>query len=211
MTALAGCAEGTERAEAEEAQPTVLESAADKTAGRDVESSPEGGEDGPGDGAAEASDPTPVPASSEGPAQDWPAPEPPEEIYAPTEEGAEALLQYWFDARHYARITGETAPLEEVSHEDCEMCRAELELVRDVFANDGWYVSDSDVVKDIHVRLESSKIASGLFILKESKFEYYWNQEKQGISRHNKVGAYQFKFRYVGDQWRVIHSNNIEL
>src|SRR5699024_1721314 len=73
---------------ADGAQPTVLESAPsspeeptdDSTDSEESDSPPSPGEE-------EASDAEPVPASSEGPAENWPEPDIPEEIYEPTEEG----------------------------------------------------------------------------------------------------------------------------
>ncbi len=72
--------------------------------------------------AQDESEPTPVPASSEGPAQNWPAPQIPEEIYEPTEEGAQAALEYWWETWDYARVSGDTEPLRKVSHETCGWC-----------------------------------------------------------------------------------------
>jgi hypothetical protein len=203
MTSLAGCAEGTERAEAEEAQPTVLESAADNTEGGDVEPSPEGEEGEPGDGAPEESEPTPVPASSEGPAQDWPAPEPPEEIYAPTEEGAEALLQYWFDARHYARITGDTARLEDVSHVDCEMCDGHIDRVLSAFPDAWWVENEADEIHDSYVRLESEDTATGLFAHRSVSFEAYKDGELDSEYPGGTDSGFGFALVFEGDHWQM--------
>ncbi|WP_341805156.1 DUF6318 family protein [Nesterenkonia salmonea] len=59
--------------------------------------------------------PEPIPASAAGPAQNWPEPEISEEIYEETEEGAEALLHYWWEVLNHARITGDTDLIEQFS------------------------------------------------------------------------------------------------
>jgi hypothetical protein len=207
MTSLAGCAEGTERAEAEEAQPTVLESAADNTEDGDVEPSPEGEEEDSGDDAPDEPDPTPVPASSEGPAQNWPAPEPPEEIYAPTEEGAEALLQYFYEARHHARVTGDTGPLESVSSRECNLCMAEISVVEDLFENEGWYASDPDVLGDTYVRIESGTTATGLYALYEEDFETYLEGESLGLTEAETIDSFGFALFYDDEHWKMVEIN----
>lgn len=196
----AACAAG---ADAEEPpQPTVLESLAAAEEGEDELPSENGAEQSD-ETPQEDPEPTPVPASSEGPAQNWPAPEPPEEIFTPTEEGAEALLQYWFDARHYARITGDTKPLEEVSHEDCELCRAELELVNEVFANSGWYVGDEDSILNSYMRMESEALATGLFSLKESEFESYVDGNAYGSTQSDGSYAHEVYAVFDDNIWTV--------
>ncbi|TLP74296.1 DUF6318 family protein [Nesterenkonia sphaerica] len=210
MAVSTACAEGTDRAEAEEMGPTAEESADDSSDDAGLESSEgDAEEEQVHDEPEESEEPEPIPASSEGPAQNWPAPEPPEEIYEPTEEGAEALLQYWFDARHYARITGDTQPLEDVSHEDCEMCRLEGELVQEVFANNGWYTGDGDAVTSVYVRVETPGNATGMFILEESEFDAHWQGKSYGKMKNVENNTYIFNANLIDDGWKVSHVGSL--
>ncbi|WP_258934970.1 DUF6318 family protein [Nesterenkonia pannonica] len=65
----------------------------------------------------------PIPASADGPAQNWPEPEIPDGIYEETEEGAEALLHYWWEVLNHARITGRRASLRRFLHRTASSAR----------------------------------------------------------------------------------------
>ncbi|GFZ86873.1 hypothetical protein GCM10011359_14960 [Nesterenkonia alkaliphila] len=158
-------------------------------------------------GEAEADDPEPVPASSEGPAQNWPVPEPPDEIYEPTEEGAEAALHYWYEARHYARVTGDFVPLEYASAQDCAICDHEREVFQEVFSNDGWYVSAPDEIGDLYIRLDSEVLATGILALHESDFETYWHGELYSETVADSVEAFGFALVYEEGRWLLIETN----
>ena len=207
-TGAAGCGSG---AEAGGPSPAVLESV--PPAEDDDDATADGGENGESsetgsatdsEGDSEDVDPTPVPASSDGPALNWPVPEPPEEIYEPTEEGAEALLQHWFDARHYARITGDTEPLEYVSLGSCALCQSHLERLDEVFSNDGWYVSEPDSIEDFYLQMESETVVSGLLALDESDFESFWDGASHGVTEAETPGAYQFRAIYDESRWQAV-------
>lgn len=149
-------------------------------------------------------DPTPIPASSDGPAQNWPVPEPPEEIYEPTEEGAEALIQYFYEARHYARTSGDTEPLEEVSVEECALCEAEIEIVVELFSRDGWYVSDKDELVNWRLRMESDVSATGVYALQEASFQTFMEMEYVSTTETDTVEAFEFAAMFNGDRWQVL-------
>lgn len=195
---LPSCSSGGEVAP----EPVVLESA---SAAGDQGGDPAGDSEvnGDGDNETDETEPTPVPASSDGPAENWPAPEPPDEIYEPTEEGAEALIQHWFDARHYARITGDTEPLEYVSLEECELCNAELEVLDEVYGNEGWYISEQDSVEENYLRLETSDTATGLLALSESNFETFWQNEPYDETPAESLSAFGFAFSHVDGRWQL--------
>lgn len=207
----AGCAGGAGAADPQ--QPAVVESL--PAAGADDGAPDDGRENGgPAEAGSETqgaeepgTEPTPVPASSDGPAQNWPVPEPPEEIYEPTEEGAEALIQHWFDARHYARVTGDTEPLEYFSHEECVLCQSHLERLDEVFSNDGWYVSEPDAVGDTYLRMESETVATGLLALHESDFESFWDGASYSETVADSVEAFGFAFYYEEDLWQMAELN----
>lgn len=202
--------------EVEGPQPTVIDSLPPPET-NDAAASPSG--EGSSDSSADLdspdedddgsdTEPTPVPASSDGPAQNWPVPEPPEEIYEATEEGAEALIQYWFDVRHYARITGDTVPLEYVSMDACALCESNLERLSEVFSNGGWYVSEPDMVEVFSLRLESDVAASGSLALNESDFETFWNGEFYSETAADSIDNFSFGLIYEDTRWQMAVLNH---
>lgn len=147
-------------------------------------------------------EPTPIPASSDGPAENWPTPEPPEAIYEPTEEGVEALLEYWFEANRYARETGDTEPLEEVSEASCLLCDQYIDLTEETFPT-GWWVQDADTIHNTYVRMDGSTSASGLFMLDAGAFEAYWEGELHGETPATDGSGMSFASDFVDGQWRM--------
>ncbi|WP_146339417.1 DUF6318 family protein [Nesterenkonia sp. NBAIMH1] len=116
----------------------------------------------------------PIPASADGPAQNWPEPELPDEIYEETEEGAEALLHYWWEVLNHARITGDTDLLEQFSTEGCVQGAHELDLTRDLFdVERGWWGGESAEVRRPFTRLEEDGFALSVFELYETAFDVY--------------------------------------
>lgn len=202
---LASCSGG---AGTGESQPTVLESAPPVPEESPNETAVEEGGTDPADVSEdETEDAEPVPASSEGPAENWPEPEIPEEIYEPTEEGAEALIQYWFDARHHARITGDVDVLEHVSLPECELCNAEIGAITDLYP-DGWYLDGRpDEVVDVYTRAESDKITSGLFELRMHDFETYVSGDFYSSTEGNPDAIFGLDFRYEDGRWQAYDFN----
>ncbi|NDK31473.1 DUF6318 family protein [Nesterenkonia haasae] len=206
VVGLVGCAAGVD---AEKPQPTVLDAPLDSPGKSKAPETPGAGGVDSDDASPDDPEPTPIPASSDGPAQNWPPPDTPEEIYQPTEEGAEALLQYFYEARHYARVTGDTGPLEAVSTSDCDLCGAEVDVVQELFENEGWYVSEPDEVGHSYLRLESEDLATGLYALHEEDFETYLAGELLGETIADTVDAFGFAMLYEDDLWRMIEINYI--
>lgn len=131
-------------------------------------------DDGDAEQAEDGDEPEPVPASSDGPAENWPEPEVPEEASEQTEEGVEAALQHWFETLQYARNAGDVEPLLDVSYEGCDFCLAEAELVEDTHEN-GWFVQELDEIDRITVSVADNGTASAFFLLDTGTFEIYWN------------------------------------
>ena len=146
--------------------------------------------------------PEPVPASSDGPAENWPEPEVPEEASEQTEEGVEAALQHWFETRQYARNTGDTAPLEAASTENCALCSQQVERVEEAYEN-GWYVQDEDVVHQTFLSLEGENLASGLFTLNQGAYAGYWDGDLVGEVEALEERPWTVALAYVGDRWLV--------
>lgn len=168
--------------------------------------SAENGDDDAGAGSqpsdTEEPEPTPIPASSEGPAQNWPAPEPDPAIHEPTEDGAEAALEYWWDARSYARNTGDTEPLEAASHEECEHCEATLESIEEAYEH-GWWAQEQDVILDAYTRLEDEGLASGLFRVIEGEFTGYVDGEIVARDEAQPAASWSVTYKYNDSRWSV--------
>lgn len=189
-----------------EAQPTVLESPPAKESPSEAaveEQAEEDSGDSPDAREREADDAEPIPASSDGPAENWPEPDIPEEIYEPTEEGAEALIQYWFEARHHARITGEVEVLEYVSKEECQLCKAEISRVTEAYPT-GWFVEDAaHRVHESYVREENDGVVSGLFRLEQGGFDVYWDGDLHREQQETSDDVFGLDFRFEEQRWQV--------
>lgn len=199
---MAACSSG---ADADEPQPTVLETGspvADDESTTAVDEDSNGSEEPSEQEVENSGAPDPVPASSEGPAENRPEPEIPDEIYEPTEEGAEALIQYWFDARHHARITGDVEPWSYISHEDCGVCSGMIEAVEEAHP-DGWYVEDSDEILESHLTLDSDVHASGLVLLRQTSFESYWEGDLHGQGPPESESPFGVKCQYAEGRWQA--------
>lgn len=106
-----------------------------------------------------------IPASADGPAQNVPVPELPDAAREQTPEGAEATLEYWWDALDYLYLTNDPAPLLKISGTDCVMCKHFQEVVPEALSEDRWYVIDG-----AH---EVEDVSSDLFADQETaEFEY---------------------------------------
>lgn len=171
LLGLTACAGGDPEEEAT-ASPTTTApaSASDGTASEG--SSSEGSEsDGPEEGPAEpsgagpgeASDATSsdadsteaggsgdggeyVPASEDGPAQNVPKPQMPEEMKEETHEGGTAAVAYWWDTLYYLQQTGDAGPMLEVSSEDCAYCHRYASELEALYAEGQWHTGSKPQV-----------------------------------------------------------------
>lgn len=191
-------------------QPTVLESAPPPT---EVSPTASTAEEGSGESSEPGEDETdeaePIPASSEGPAQNWPEPEIPEAIYEPTEEGAEALIQYWFDARHHARVTGEVKPWNFATHDGCDVCQVMIKRIGEVYPS-GWYVGENDELVELHVRLEGDRVATGLFTLDQASFKSYWQGELRGETPPESEAPFALGLSFDDERWQASELTALE-
>lgn len=178
-----------------------------------VESSPEAGAtdaSGPSGNAGEdpspESSPTPVPASSEGPAQNWPEPEVPDEIYEETQEGALAALEYWFEASTYLQLTGNTQLLEELSGSECVMCAQRALQAQQVYEEDeGWFAASGvEVVEPVVSSITQYGEASVLFTLEEKATQRF-NSDGTVASEVDDavIPGMEAILLFADDQWEV--------
>ena len=188
-----------------ESQPTVLEAPPAKESPSEAaveEQAEEDSGDSPDASERETDGAEPIPASSDGPAENWPKPDIPEEIYEPTEEGAEALIQYWFEARHHARITGDVEPWRFASHEECDVCQVMIKRVEEIYPS-GWYVGDHDELGELHVGLQGDRAATGLLTLHQASFKSYWQGELYGETPTDQEGAFALRLSFADQRWQA--------
>lgn len=125
-----------------------------------------------------------VPASADGPAQNVPEPNLPAVATENTEEGAEATLKYFWEAVDHARLTGDTDPLAQVSHESCEFCDVYIDGWQDRYDNGDWAVIRDPIqleVLEVSNQLDESQQdewTAIVFDLTESAAELYVDGEK---------------------------------
>lgn len=197
VAGLTGCGDDAEAGTAEES------GAAEGTDAPVGVQNDDGDADAGGEGAAgEAEEPEPLPASSEGPAENWPEPEVPEEASEQTEEGVEAALQYWFETRQYARNTGDTAPLEAASYTVCEFCDDQATLIQQTYEG-GWVVQELDVVVEIAVTFDGEDNANAYFLLDTGAYEIYWDGELHDEGDGEAETGWTAALAYGDGRWSV--------
>lgn len=193
VAGLTGCGDDAEAGTAEESGAAE---------GTDAPIGEENDDAGGAGAAGEAEEPEPVPASSEGPAENWPEPEVPEEASEQTEEGVEAALQYWFKTRQYARNTGDTAPLEAASTENCAFCLDQAEQVEGAFEQ-GWYVQELDEVAQTAVTFDEGDVAQVAFLMTQASYEAYVDGELLGESEAQEDMSWSGALIYSNGRWVI--------
>lgn len=171
------------------------------------------GDDGSGDdgGAEDAGDtgddgdaqPTPKPASSDGPGENLPVPEAPEEVYEDDLDGAEAALRHWFDLYEYARDTGELDEIESFTHEECWPCEGLLDEVRNAYSEDGWYVQEPYEVELVQLTQLDTGAVGGPFIVHEGDFDTYWEGSHYSFTEGARDSVWTARLVYEGGGWQV--------
>lgn len=108
--------------------------------------SPDDGGEG-SESASPSESATPQPATSTSAAKNIPAPEMPEAMKKNDQAGLEAALEYWYDAFHYLKTTGDSAPLAAASSSDCAFCYALIEDWASVYEAEGWAVVEQNKIE----------------------------------------------------------------
>ena len=106
---------------------------------------------------------TPEPATSTSPAKNIPAPEMPDAMKKNDQAGLEAALEYWYEAFHYLKLTGDAEPLMAVSTDDCGFC---TELMSDwtaVYEAGGWAVVDRNKITVDLASMDGAKRGTYLY------------------------------------------------
>ena len=90
-----------------------------------------------------------IAASAEGPAQHVPVPHLPEAVKDPSTEGARATVEYFWQAVDYGRLTGNTEPVEQVTHYVCESCNQLIYKWEQIYDDGAWAVLDGETTIQI--------------------------------------------------------------
>lgn len=121
-----------------------------------------------------------VPASADGPAQNVPEPRLPAVATENTEEGAQAALEYFWEAEAFASLTGQTTALISVSDDDCAFCDESIAGWSENYEDGYWSVLHGDIEVDIDrvdispdTTGEKSSIAHIFFRLTEPATDFY--------------------------------------
>ncbi|MDS2171159.1 DUF6318 family protein [Nesterenkonia sp. CL21] len=186
----------------------------ESTASTETDQVDEGSESGEvTDEAAEAEpdpEPEPVPASSEGPAENWPEPEVPDEVYQETGDGAIAMLEHWVETRNYLQLTGDDEPMWEISSEDCELCQNVTERMTGVYATgDHWYESEGSSIDSAYATNVLDGRAYVMFEFYEGRFVAYENGDELGQGGGSDFDLCEAALDYVDGRWLVQEINVI--
>lgn len=84
-------------------------------------------------------------------ALNMPEPDKPEQLTENTSEGAATFGAYVVDLYRYAVVTGDTTAFEAISPEQCEFCKATLELARSLPEEGEWAEAWSQDITDIEI------------------------------------------------------------
>lgn len=144
----------------------------------------------------------PVPASSDGPAENWPEPEKPDAMFEETEEGAVAALEYWWEARQYARDTGDVTPLEDASMDECRMCEHEIELTERAYQQGIWFTQQPDDPRDARVEMVDQDIALIRFELDPGAFQGFTDEGIQEDSDGGSSEPWESDVVFDGE-WKI--------
>lgn len=90
-----------------------------------------------------------VPASEKGPARNVPKPVMPDAVKEDTPEGAEAAVEYWWDAVYYLQQTNDPEPLKAVSTNDCNLCAAYAGTIDMIYSEGGWHTGSKPKIESI--------------------------------------------------------------
>ncbi|MBO0907663.1 DUF6318 family protein [Arthrobacter sunyaminii] len=96
----------------------------------------------PTENATSSATPSPTatykPATAEGAAENVPLPVMPELAKEESAEGLRAFGEYWFSLVNYGFETGDSAPVMEISAQDCERCNIFYADLEEGYVNDDW-------------------------------------------------------------------------
>lgn len=154
-----------------------------------------------------------IPASADGPAQNVPEPKLPAVATENTEEGAEATLEYFWEAEEYASLTGETAALSLVSGQNCDFCDESIGGWKESYDEGSWSVLHGELevaATDIQTAVDEAStrpVAHIYFELHEPATDFYASGgEQSDTSFETSSDSEWFSLLYfdgTAQQWEI--------
>ncbi|GAA4107168.1 DUF6318 family protein [Enteractinococcus coprophilus] len=120
-----------------------------------------------------------VAASAEGPAENVPAPVVPDAVKEHSADGARATIEYFWEAVDYGRLTGNTEPIEQVTHYVCESCNQLIYKWEQIYEDGAWAVLDGETsikigeVQQNYTEETDEEWTAVLFKMDEPSSEFY--------------------------------------
>ncbi|MDO4240810.1 DUF6318 family protein [Micrococcus sp.] len=148
-----------------------------------------------------------VPASEKGPARNVPKPVMPEAVKEDTQEGAEAAVQYWWDAVYYLQQTNDPEPLKAVSSNDCNLCAAYPKTIERAYSSGGWLSGTKPEITSLLSQDLGGHHAATLLITMEPGMAYLEDgsidRGTESLKRENQPWAAIIQFDESSSQWLV--------
>ncbi|MGO1886204.1 MAG: DUF6318 family protein, partial [Citricoccus sp.] len=103
-----------------------------------------------------------------------PMPEMPEAMKEPTEEGAGAAVEFWWEADNYLKATGDVAALDRASTGDCALCQSLTDRWAEIYELGGWAESGPAKVDVQFVKMNlDGEAATGSMVVSEAPGQIY--------------------------------------
>lgn len=144
----------------------------------------------------------PVPASSEGPAENWPTPEPDNTVSQKDIEGAEAALEHSFELLQYDDLTGDSGPYLEMSAESCDTCVENTKRAEVIYEAGGWFLGVEYRMASADLALPTPGRAQGSFTVDTAPFSIVDSSgEKHDYESRTVRGVVSLS--YADNEWTI--------
>lgn len=156
---------------------------------------------------ASAPEPEYVPGSEDGPAQHVPEPVVPDAVTAETRSGLRATLHYFWEAVDYGRKTGQTEPIEEVTHYHCENCNQIIYRWEQIYAEGSWAVLHEETAIEILEIQEHDGWMAVIFEMDEPASDMYMHgdpDQKSSVEGGTSTGWWvEMVYNEQLGQWQI--------
>lgn len=145
-----------------------------------------------------------VPASADGPAQNVPEPEMPEDTTERSQDGVEAAAEFFWESYSYLTLTGDSRPFESISANDCGFCTNGVSYFGDVYAADGWYDQEPYEVTDFSLEMAvEDKATAWMTIYQAPNAMYRQNGEIAGSEPAIHDAMWTLELAHSGERWEI--------
>lgn len=167
----------------------------------DTESSPDNTEGSEGSDSGDEY----VPASADEPAQNVPKPVMPAGNSEDTEEGAEATVEYWWEAQWYLENVGDGDLVREISAESCSICREQVEHYEHAYSNNVWYHMEQHSIHSISIIPKGdAKVAAAVTMDLSEQISYADDGSAPVVTDAEEDQLVRFDLQYLEGRWIVI-------